>query len=131
MSQAYLVATTLKQRFLGKAFFEKIHEVLVDLDDVKPATRLHFTQDFGGNGAGSGTNFEDPCRSRTFAKLRDQGPRQRSAAGQYRARREILPAKLPVKFAALCPVAHRDFSALQWPAQCCAGSIAFFPERAT
>ena len=80
--------------------------MLVDLDNVEPVAGPEQPQDFRRHRAGSGADFQDTGRRLPLPQGAGQGSRQGPAAGQDRAGREIVPAKLAEKLPALRPVAH-------------------------
>src|SRR5690348_2623894 len=78
----------------------------VDLDGVEAVVRPQVAEDLPRDRPGAGAHLQDPAGTPRPAEFRDEGPGQKSAAGQKGSRGADVPPIFAEKAPALRPVAH-------------------------
>ena len=106
MNHFGLAAFALKVGFLREPALDHVHEPGIDFDDVEPIAGPQVANDFRGDGAGAGTDFENAARRFRQTHRPGQRSTQRPARRQDRAGGVVLFAKLAEERPAFRPVPH-------------------------
>src|SRR5207237_166579 len=108
-------------------------EFRVQFHDVEAVAGAELADDLLRHRPRARPDLEDPPRPALLPHWPRQRPSERPAAGHDRPRRGVAVAELPVEGEALRPVTHAGLGVRLRQPWCgpCAGSIAFFPHRAT
>jgi len=80
------------------------HELRIDLNGVEAVAGKEAAEDFLGDGAGAGADFEDASGGPAFAQLKGQRSGEKRTAGQNRARVPEVTPTFAEKVSAFRPV---------------------------